>query len=213
MRSSVIPFANGHQLSQEPLTSLERALRHQEAHRVADVAAVPAPLLPEGGIAVITPPEPAPFSPQDVLGPAERFAAKAVDDGRSVAAVAELAKAQSQAGYDVLRANCQHYAGRVYGSVGGRVLGGLPNEELLGLFHYLWPPKATAQPHPFGGPLVSEVMWNAEQAPLRAGLSAALQLWPGHASPGRPPDADEEDSGGEAAGPADGWPRREGPGG
>jgi len=125
--------------------------------------------------------------PQVPVG-AEIFAAKSIDGGPSVAAVVQLARAQSQVGYDFMRSNCQHYADNVYTFVGGRMLERLPNEDWLTLFRAVWP-QTSVRVVPIT--LAKELLWNAQQAPMRVAVAGTLALWPSRVSPERPESTQE----------------------
>ncbi|CAK0893610.1 unnamed protein product [Prorocentrum cordatum] len=154
---SMAPFAHGRELGAQPMEAEFRAAGHSGAH--------PGPALgrlPAGAASA----QPTPF------------AAARVEGGPPVAAVGALARAESLSDYDLLKANCQHYANDVFKVVSGHPLKKLPNQELI----------AAARMFGIGGPALSpavaapsaleQLRWAAGQAPVRLAAAAAVACAP-----------------------------------
>lgn len=133
-RGTVLPFAHGKQLPMEDL------------HRVGAGTAEPGHGTGPSAASVSNTEELAAIKVPSVAakaisgGKAELFSEHALKDGPSVASFQELARAKSMAGYDLMQANCQHYAQDFWKFAVGHRLG-MPNQEFLNLFKIFGSPS------------------------------------------------------------------------
>ena len=134
-RGSMFPFAHGKAM---PTESLHRASGGASGHGVGPAAAGSQ----AGQAAMATTPEEA--AKLISGGKAQIFSHEHLTGGPSVAQILELAKAKSAAGYDLLQANCQHYAQDLWKFAEGHRLG-MPNQDFLNLFQIFGSPAHGAK--------------------------------------------------------------------
>jgi len=107
---------------------------------------------------------------------AQLYAVKEITDGPWAAALPRFAAAQSSSGYDLLTANCQHYADSVLEFASGKGLTYLPNADLMALSSMLMPPMPTV---PYVAPgLLSTIAYEAVQTPLASALNLGVVFFP-----------------------------------
>lgn len=133
---TMLPFAHGKAL---PTEDLHRAAGGVPGHGGHGHGAGPSAAGSQATLATTA----AEAAKQISDGKAQLFSEHTLQGGPSVVHFLEVAKAKSAAGYDLMQANCQHYAQDVWNFAVGHRLG-MPNQDFLNIFQLFGAPARGA---------------------------------------------------------------------